>query len=189
MRTTTVNDHLKGEVKMFCKWCGETVSSKDLKCKHCGRDIPPLSDCGGFCNLVTKPDTEPTPDNVPINQTTNNKNDISILAIVSSVVAIVAIVLILIINIKVNSYIDIIKDLEERVYAIEECAEETSNIGEDTELPELEETTELAGATKLEETTESVETTQSVETTGSVETTQSVEPTGLVETTELVIER
>lgn len=37
---------------MFCKWCGGNVASTDTKCKRCGRDVPALSDCGGFYDLV-----------------------------------------------------------------------------------------------------------------------------------------
>lgn len=49
---------------MFCKWCGENLTSYDTKCKRCGREVPPLSDCGGFYDLVSnvkKPvDVQPT---------------------------------------------------------------------------------------------------------------------------------
>ena len=37
---------------MICKWCGANLSSSDVKCKRCGKDIPALSDCGGFYDLV-----------------------------------------------------------------------------------------------------------------------------------------
>lgn len=37
---------------MFCKWCGGDLASSDIKCKRCGREIPALSDCGGFYDLV-----------------------------------------------------------------------------------------------------------------------------------------
>ena len=37
---------------MFCKWCGGVLTPSDSKCKRCGKDIPALSDCGGFYDLV-----------------------------------------------------------------------------------------------------------------------------------------
>lgn len=36
---------------MFCKWCGNTIKTTDKKCSSCGRETPPLSDCGGFYDL------------------------------------------------------------------------------------------------------------------------------------------
>lgn len=47
---------------MFCKWCGEDLSGNLTVCAHCGKEQPPLSDCGGFFNL--------TPNAKPIRQTT-----------------------------------------------------------------------------------------------------------------------
>lgn len=38
---------------MFCKWCGKTIQTTDTNCPNCGRQTPPLSDCGGFYNLKT----------------------------------------------------------------------------------------------------------------------------------------
>lgn len=50
---------------MFCKWCGGTIASSDTKCKRCGKEVPALSDCGGFYDLVPnakKPsDVQPGP--------------------------------------------------------------------------------------------------------------------------------
>lgn len=37
---------------MFCKWCGGNLASSDTKCKRCGKEVPALSDCGGFYDLV-----------------------------------------------------------------------------------------------------------------------------------------
>lgn len=36
---------------MFCKWCGSGIQLTDKKCPACGRETPPMSDCGGFYNL------------------------------------------------------------------------------------------------------------------------------------------
>jgi len=37
---------------MFYKWCGGNLASSDTKCKRCGKEVPALSDCGGFYDLV-----------------------------------------------------------------------------------------------------------------------------------------
>lgn len=36
---------------MFCKWCGNTIRPEEKSCPACGRETPPMSDCGGFYNL------------------------------------------------------------------------------------------------------------------------------------------
>ncbi len=36
---------------MFCKWCGKRVEPGEERCPSCGRELPPLSECGGFFNL------------------------------------------------------------------------------------------------------------------------------------------
>lgn len=46
---------------MFCKWCGKSIQLTDRKCPACGRETPPMSDCGGFYDLKhsnTGPATE-----------------------------------------------------------------------------------------------------------------------------------
>ncbi len=47
---------------MFCKWCGQTLASGELKCRRCGKEIPPMSDCGGFFDLIalSKPNSVET---------------------------------------------------------------------------------------------------------------------------------
>lgn len=37
---------------MFCKWCGADLPNGAVKCKRCGKEVPALSDCGGFYDLV-----------------------------------------------------------------------------------------------------------------------------------------
>lgn len=46
---------------MFCKWCGKTIQPTDRNCPACGRETPPLSDCGGLYNLKYTPGTSATP--------------------------------------------------------------------------------------------------------------------------------
>ena len=37
---------------MFCKWCGADLPNGVTKCKRCQKEVPALSDCGGFYDLV-----------------------------------------------------------------------------------------------------------------------------------------
>ena len=37
---------------MICKWCGAELAAGASKCSRCGKEIPALSDCGGFYDLV-----------------------------------------------------------------------------------------------------------------------------------------
>ena len=37
---------------MICKWCGEAVEPGQGTCSHCGKELPPLSECGGFYNVM-----------------------------------------------------------------------------------------------------------------------------------------
>lgn len=46
---------------MFCKWCGNTIKTTDKKCSSCGRETPPLSDCGGFYDLKRPWEGAPLP--------------------------------------------------------------------------------------------------------------------------------
>ena len=37
---------------MLCKWCGAELPDYAPKCKRCGKDVPAISDCGGFYDLM-----------------------------------------------------------------------------------------------------------------------------------------
>lgn len=39
---------------MICKWCGAKIDLKKRKCPSCGREVPPVSDCGGFYDIVPR---------------------------------------------------------------------------------------------------------------------------------------
>lgn len=54
---------------MICKWCGASVNAADKKCGRCGREIPALSDCGGFYDVAPKaprPEGAPKPAAAPV---------------------------------------------------------------------------------------------------------------------------
>ncbi len=46
---------------MFCKWCGQNVDLKNGVCPSCGKQQPPMTDCGGFYNLVPGAKAAETP--------------------------------------------------------------------------------------------------------------------------------
>lgn len=50
---------------MICKWCGAKVDPVKKRCGRCGREVPALSDCGGFYDLVPDAPKEPVPVSVP----------------------------------------------------------------------------------------------------------------------------
>ena len=39
---------------MICKWCGAELKPAEKRCSRCGKENPPLSDCGGFYDLVPR---------------------------------------------------------------------------------------------------------------------------------------
>lgn len=40
---------------MICKGCGGALERGERICRRCGREVPSLSDCGGFYDLVNTP--------------------------------------------------------------------------------------------------------------------------------------
>lgn len=51
---------------MFCKWCGNNLQPTDITCPSCGRETPPMSDCGGFYDLKHCNRTAPIPAPEPV---------------------------------------------------------------------------------------------------------------------------
>ena len=37
---------------MICKWCGNSMETRETVCRRCGKEVPAKSDCGGFYDLV-----------------------------------------------------------------------------------------------------------------------------------------
>lgn len=65
---------------MFCKWCGADLPDSASKCARCGKEIPALSDCGGFYDLAPNARRQTaevpvsTPAVVPVNATPAKMN-------------------------------------------------------------------------------------------------------------------
>lgn len=79
---------------MICKWCGNSVNRSDSKCRRCGKSAAPLSQCGGFYDLV--PAARPVAAPVPAPGTPTEKENkqsmlILILAVVCGVLAVLLI--------------------------------------------------------------------------------------------------
>lgn len=111
---------------MFCKWCGGNIASSDTKCKRCGKEVPALSNCGGFYDLVpsakkpsnVQPESvappakpvspprkpEPVREVEPARTKKNSKKSFLGLALLNVVGFVLVIVILLIIVSKVNRY-------------------------------------------------------------------------------------
>lgn len=61
---------------MICKWCGATIDVTKGKCPDCGRNIPALSDCGGFYGVVPKA-TRPVSPHHKQETCSNSKDDVN----------------------------------------------------------------------------------------------------------------
>lgn len=55
---------------MICKWCGEPLKAGARTCRRCRQEIPALSDCGGFYDLVQEsaPVAPPIPKVPPVEE-------------------------------------------------------------------------------------------------------------------------
>lgn len=53
---------------MICKWCGEAVDPGSRICGRCGRELPPMTDCGGFYQVM--PSARPAQVQPPVQQQT-----------------------------------------------------------------------------------------------------------------------
>ena len=127
---------------MFCKWCGGNLASSDTKCKRCGKEVPALSNCGGFYDLVpnakkpgdiqpspvvppAKPATpprkpEPTREAEPARTKKSNKKSFLGLLIINVVGFALVILMLLLIGSKVNQYSTEVNSLQTELETISE---------------------------------------------------------------------
>lgn len=145
---------------MFCKWCGNNLTSSDIKCKRCGREVPALSDCGGFYDLVPNAkktaDTNPGPVDYPEkperanrepeqpkylerkSAKNNHKKSFLALAIVMAVGFAFVLVMLFAIHGKVNKYSNEISGLRFVLYGISDkmsALEEEETLPPETTVP------------------------------------------------------
>lgn len=84
---------------MICKWCGESISSKQTTCPRCGKERPPMSECGGFYNIIDSQSVQnerSAPQAMsqrPAQQSQANKASTSKAAIFAIIVSLVALVI------------------------------------------------------------------------------------------------
>lgn len=95
---------------MICKWCGAAIEPRQKCCTNCGREIPPLSDCGGFYDIVptrrpaapqpssaapqaTKPRADVRPAEKPRSETARGRGKHALLLSLAALVLLLALVL------------------------------------------------------------------------------------------------
>lgn len=117
---------------MFCKWCGGTLTASDKKCKRCGREVPALSDCGGFYDVVPGAATmgnprpaqpqQPTPARAicpetpePVRSAPKPRKKRTGLTVLLLVVNILLLVIALILNVRINKLNDQVEMLKEQL--------------------------------------------------------------------------
>lgn len=125
---------------MFCKWCGEKIDPAERECAACGREIPPLSDCGGFYGLTENNaqrrsapiDTNACPPKQEAKRTTKStgKRTKYRLASKALLVLVPLLLLALLINIQIN-IAKLTKQGERIVTALEDI--KTEMVGEGTD--------------------------------------------------------
>ncbi len=147
---------------MFCKWCGGNLAPSETKCKRCGKEIPALSDCGGFYDLVptaktrkTTPDDMVGPNNganqqrgdsgkdrkqeavekAPVKKK-NNKQPLFILGLITLCCFAILFVQILLLNGKIGKQTESMSNIKEELQGMATQLQELSK-EETTPLPTL----------------------------------------------------
>ena len=147
---------------MFCKWCGADLSNSATKCTRCGKDVPAMSDCGGFYDLIpnAKRRTAEGPVSTPIGPKVEPvnvdpvKNDIpktemptkgkkngrksnGLQLLITCVGFIIVIALLLGVNSKIGEVLDTVANSDGRIVTIYEELRQIKNAiqGEEIEEP------------------------------------------------------
>lgn len=124
---------------MFCKWCGGNLSSSDIKCRCCGREVPALSDCGGFYDLVSsvKKDYEVQSVSVTLPERTDNsakKNSLLDIILLSfALILSVAVLLLIIANHQNNMSINETNVSEVSIQEVEHTDDSSNESSTDKE--------------------------------------------------------
>lgn len=149
---------------MFCKWCGGNIASSDSKCRRCGREVPALSDCGGFYDLVPNAGKPPVVQPVPVGGSgvpdrkpdatekavKANKKMLRSLTVLTVAGFVIVAVMIVFMAIKVGQYADEAKELRMEVQLLSDRIDDAAAAAQpaETEAVELEEPTEFAELTE-----------------------------------------
>lgn len=153
---------------MFCKWCGATITSSAAKCTRCGKDVPAMSDCGGFYDLVpgaprsggAVPPVQPAapkphgprPEQVKQAPPSGKKNNTGLVGLaIACVGLLVMLVLILGMRSQINACLTWLEDNNQKIELLasdvqrlkKNTAEDSQQVPEETvtEAPKLEEQT------------------------------------------------
>lgn len=147
---------------MFCKWCGADLPNSAIKCTRCGKDVPAMSDCGGFYDLVPNakrrtaegPVSTPVgPKVVPVNvdpaKSDTSKKDVPVKGkkngrkssglqlLIICIGFIIVIALLLGMNSKIGKVLDSVANSDGRIVTIYEELQQIKNSiqGEENEEP------------------------------------------------------
>lgn len=121
---------------MICKWCGNSMSPSETKCKRCGKEVPALSDCGGFYDLAPKaaaaevpsapasstaaPSSyQPAKEPVPAKKSKINKKFVLALIATVSAIFVTLLVLVFVLLGKVGNLSDDIEELQDKVGSLQ----------------------------------------------------------------------
>lgn len=147
---------------MFCKWCGADLPNSANKCTRCGKEVPAMSDCGGFYDLVPNakrrtaggPVSTPVgPKVVPVNvdpaKSDTSKKDVPVKGkkngrkssglqlLIICIGFIIVIALLLGMNSKIGKVLDSVANSDGRIVTIYEELQQIKNSiqGEENEEP------------------------------------------------------
>lgn len=147
---------------MFCKWCGADLPNSAIKCTRCGKDVPAMSDCGGFYDLVPNAkrrtaegpvSTPVSPKAVPVNvdpaKSDTSKKDVPVKGkkngrkssglelLIICIGFIIVIALLLGMNSKIGKVLDSVANSDGRIVTIYEELQQIKNSiqGEENEEP------------------------------------------------------
>lgn len=147
---------------MFCKWCGADLPNSANKCTRCGKEVPAMSDCGGFYDLVpnakrrTAGDPVSTPvgpkvvpvnvdpaksdtskKDVPVKGKKNGRKSSGLQLLIICIGFIIVIALLLGMNSKIGKVLDSVANSDGRIVTIYEELQQIKNSiqGEENEEP------------------------------------------------------
>lgn len=168
---------------MFCKWCGGTLTPSDVKCSRCGKAVPPLSDCGGFYDLM--PTAESRKEAAPVPKMETKKATVPVQKEAQSPKSVkknpnhgyiyitllgfaVIIVLVIVLFSRINQYSRVVDELKAELNSVSEELSNKENVTSTTENASLEndQVDTTPSKTTESENTEQTITSSTIEDTG-----------------------
>lgn len=102
---------------MICKWCGAVMDRSDRACRRCGREVPALSDCGGFYDLAPaeRPDIPVAVVETDSRQTRKRSSPLGVLCAVLAVLLAASVIVNLALAGQREAFAEELEELEERL--------------------------------------------------------------------------